>query len=29
MHLRNFSFSPQGSRFSYIKNRTTRAHLCP
>nr|CAH7766835.1 unnamed protein product [Callosobruchus chinensis] len=29
MHPRNFFFSPQGGRSSYIKNRTIRPHLCP
>nr|CAH7761008.1 unnamed protein product [Callosobruchus chinensis] len=29
MHTRNFLFSPQGGRSSYIKNRTIRPHLCP
>nr|CAH7755535.1 unnamed protein product [Callosobruchus chinensis] len=29
MHTRNFFFSPQGGRSSYIKNRTIRPHLCP
>nr|CAH7722743.1 unnamed protein product [Callosobruchus chinensis] len=27
MHTRNFFFSPQGGRSSYIKNRTIRPHL--
>nr|CAH7744650.1 unnamed protein product [Callosobruchus chinensis] len=27
MHTRNFVFSPQGDRCSYIKNRTIRPHL--
>nr|CAH7753867.1 unnamed protein product [Callosobruchus chinensis]CAH7765041.1 unnamed protein product [Callosobruchus chinensis] len=29
MHTRNFFFSPQGGRSSYIKNRTIRPHLYP
>nr|CAH7738736.1 unnamed protein product [Callosobruchus chinensis] len=29
MHPRNFFFSPQGARSSYINNRTIRPHLCP
>nr|CAH7760284.1 unnamed protein product [Callosobruchus chinensis] len=29
MHKRNFFFSPQGGRSSYIKNRTIRPHLYP
>nr|CAH7760286.1 unnamed protein product [Callosobruchus chinensis] len=29
MHPRNFFFSPQGDRSSYIKNRAVRPHLCP
>nr|CAH7752467.1 unnamed protein product [Callosobruchus chinensis] len=29
MHTRNFLFSPQGGRPSYIKNRTIRPHLYP
>nr|CAH7759303.1 unnamed protein product [Callosobruchus chinensis] len=29
MHTRNFLFSPQGGRSSYIKNRTIRSHLYP
>nr|CAH7743669.1 unnamed protein product [Callosobruchus chinensis] len=29
MHTRNFFFSPQGGRSSYIKNRTVRPHLYP
>nr|CAH7756654.1 unnamed protein product [Callosobruchus chinensis] len=29
MHTRNFFFSPQGGRSSYIKNPTIRPHLCP
>nr|CAH7768146.1 unnamed protein product [Callosobruchus chinensis] len=28
MHRRNFFFSPQGGRSSYIKNQTTPPHLC-
>nr|CAH7717377.1 unnamed protein product [Callosobruchus chinensis] len=29
MHTRNFFFSPQGGRSSYIKNRTIRPYLYP
>nr|CAH7718945.1 unnamed protein product [Callosobruchus chinensis] len=29
MHPRNFFFSPQGDRSSYIKNRPIRSHLYP
>nr|CAH7739915.1 unnamed protein product [Callosobruchus chinensis] len=29
MHTRNFFFSPQGGRSSYIENRTIRPHLYP
>nr|CAH7734458.1 unnamed protein product [Callosobruchus chinensis] len=28
MHPRNFFFSPQGGRPSYIKNQTIQPHLC-
>nr|CAH7714378.1 unnamed protein product [Callosobruchus chinensis] len=26
---RNFFFSPQGGRSSYIKNQAVRPHICP